>query len=90
VEDAGWVSRNVAGGRRSREPVKRTKGDVLEPDEFLSLLEAADELDRERHWPTTLDKADSVRMLRDTARLPWKEIAARLGTSKPAASMKLM
>jgi hypothetical protein len=32
------------------------KGDALETDEFLSLLDAADQLDRERHHPATLEK----------------------------------
>ena len=68
-----------------REPVKRTKGDVLEPDEFLSLLEAADELDRERHLPITLERAESVRRLRNVAHLPWKEIAGRLGVAPTTA-----
>jgi integrase len=88
AEDGGWIDRNVARGRRMREPVKRKKGDVLEPDEFVSLLKAADELDRERHLPITLERAESVRRLRDRAHLPWKEIAARLGLA-PTTAMYL-
>jgi len=67
AEDGGWVARNVARGRRTREPVERKRVDALEVDEFLSLLEAADELDRERHRPATLEKAAAVRVLRDEA-----------------------
>jgi hypothetical protein len=40
AEDAGWIARNVARGRRPREPVARQRRDALEPEEFLSLLEA--------------------------------------------------
>lgn len=61
AEDAGWVNRNVARGRRTREPVRRRKGDVLEPDEFLDLLGAARQLDREQHKPETLVRAERVR-----------------------------
>jgi integrase len=88
AEDGGWVARNVARGRRTREPVERKKGDALEVDEFLSLLEAAEELDRERHHPATLEKATSVRVLRDEARMRWKEIGKRLGIA-PTTAMYL-
>jgi hypothetical protein len=85
AEDAGWVSRNVARGRRMREPVERSRRDVLEPDELVSLLEAADELDRERHKPITLERADTIRMLRDELRMPWKQIATRVGVAETTA-----
>lgn len=85
AEDAGWIGRNVARGRRTREPVERKKVDALEADEFLTLLEAADELDRERHRPVTLERAASVRLLRDEARMPWKKIAQRLGIAATTA-----
>jgi integrase len=88
AEDAGWVERNVARGRRTREPVERKKRDALEPDEFLSLLEAADELDRERHLPGTLDKAKAIRALRDDAGMPWRQIAERFGVA-PTTAMYL-
>jgi integrase len=85
AEDGRWIERNVARGRRMREPVSRTKGDVLEPDEFLSLLEAADQLDRATHRPDTLEKADTVRMLRDELRMPWKQISSRVGVAETTA-----
>jgi len=82
AEDAGWVTRNVARGRRSREPVERHRHDALEPDELVSLLEAAEELDRLRHRPETLERAAHVRRLRDQARLDTGQIAARLGIAQ--------
>lgn len=78
AEDAGWVARNVARGRRTREHAERRRGEVLEPNEFDALLDAADELDRV-HRPETLARAREVRALRDETGLSWKEIAARLG-----------
>jgi hypothetical protein len=71
-----------------REAVERKRGDVLEPDEFLSMLEAADHLDRERHKPITLERSDPVRMLRDEARMPWKQIAERVDVA-PTTAMYL-
>ena len=59
---------NVARGRRTREPLERRRPRrILEVDEFLSLLEAAARLDRERHRPATLARAAEVRLLRDDA-----------------------
>jgi integrase len=75
--DAGLVDRNSARGRRTRERVEHRKGDVLEPDEFLSLLEAAGELDYPRHKPHTLERAADVRRLRDQKRESWSRIAQR-------------
>ena len=57
ADDAGWITRNVARGRRTRETVARRRRDALEPDEFLSLLEAASQLDNQRHRPQTLARA---------------------------------
>jgi hypothetical protein len=54
AEDAGWVARNVARGRRTREPVEHRSADALEADEFLVLLEAAAQLDGEKHKPEAL------------------------------------
>jgi hypothetical protein len=66
AEDGGWVQRNVARGRRAREPVERRRHDPIEPDELISLLEAATQLDSQRHRATTLARAAQVRRLRDT------------------------
>lgn len=77
AEDNGWVARNVARGRRTREPLERrpSRG-ALDVDELQTLLEAAAELDAERHRPETLEKAAEVRALRDQAGMEWKRIAA--------------
>lgn len=84
AEDAGWVQRNVARGRRTREPVQRRHPDVLSPEEFESLLEAASKLDGERHRTRTVERAEQVRLLRE-AQLTWKEIAARVGVAPTTA-----
>jgi integrase len=84
AEDVGWVSRNVARGRRTREPVERQRRDALEPDEFLSLLEAASQLDNERHKPHTLARARDVRALR-SAGMRWNDVATRLRVAPTTA-----
>jgi integrase len=84
AEDAGWVQRNVARGRRTREPVERHHVDVLSPDEFESLLEAAAELDGQHHRARTIERAERVRLLRQ-AQLTWKEIAAKVGVAPTTA-----
>jgi integrase len=84
AEDAGWVTRNVARGRRTREPVERHHADVLLPDEFESLLEAATELDRANHSARTIERAEQVRLLRE-AQLTWKEIGKRVGVAPTTA-----
>jgi integrase len=78
AEDAGWVSRNAARGRRTREPVQRRRGEILEPDEFVSLLEAAGELDRRQPAVERLTTAEQVRQLRDGEGMQWKQIGAEL------------
>lgn len=88
AEDAGWITRNVARGVRTRELVERKRRDGLEPDELVSLLDAASELDNQRHRPQTLAQASEVRALRDRG-LRWSEIAQRdaagtATTSRPA------
>ena len=86
AEDAGWVPRNVARGRRTREPLERRRPRrILEVDDFLSLLEAAARLDRERHRPATLARAAEVRLLRDDAGMEWTAIAKRIGVAKSTA-----
>lgn len=88
AEDAGWVERNIARGRRTREPPQRaTQRGTLEVDEFLILLEAAAHLDG-RHKPETLERADLVRRLRNDARMEWKRIAAHLRVA-PTTAMYL-
>jgi integrase len=71
-----------------RKPVERKRADMLGRDEFLSLLEAADDLDRERHTPVTLERAETIRTLRDELRMPWKQIAGRVGVA-PTTAMYL-
>ncbi len=85
AEDAGWIDRNPARGRRTREPLERHRNrGTLDVDEFLQLLDAADELDN-RHLPRTLERASFVRELRDKARLDWKRIAAHVGVASTTA-----
>ncbi|MGH3265713.1 MAG: tyrosine-type recombinase/integrase, partial [Trebonia sp.] len=85
AEDLGWVDRNVARGRRVREPAQRRRNrGALDVDEFLSLIEAADQIDN-RHRPQTIERADEVRLLRDRSGLPWKTIAARIGVAETTA-----
>lgn len=76
AEDYGWIARNVARGARMREPVQRPKGEILHPDEFLSLLEGAGSLDSQRHSPRTLGRADEIRRLRDEMRMTWEQVVA--------------
>ncbi len=85
AEDAGWITRNAARSRRAREPVERRVADALDTDELLALLEAAEQLDSEKHRPTTLLRAEAVRGLRDEERLPWTEIATRIGVAPSTA-----
>ena len=60
---------------------KKDVRDWLEPDEILSLLEAAELIDNPVR-PETLRKADEVRRLRDEEKLTIKAIAAELGMSE--------
>jgi integrase len=86
AEDAGWVPRNVARGRRTREqPERRRPRRILEVDEFHSLLEAAGQLDHERHRPATVARGAEVRRLRDDAGLEWTAIAKRVGVARSTA-----
>ena len=67
--DAGWIAHNVARGPRMREPVRQRKGEILTPEEFISLLDAAAELDartfrsptRDRHPDRALARRGGVR-----------------------------
>lgn len=73
---------NPADDRRLRVKIpKRSARDFLEADEVLSLLVAGEVIDNPVK-PQTARAAEEVRRLRDDERLPWKEIAARLGRSE--------
>lgn len=73
---------NPADDRRLRVKIpKRSARDFLEADEVLSLLVAGEVVDN-RVKPATIRAAEEVRRLRDEERLPWKQIAARLGRSE--------
>jgi hypothetical protein len=79
AEDAGWVQRNVARGRRTREPLERRRNrGTVDVDELVALLEAAGQLDG-RHKPQTLERAALVRDMRDHAGMEWGAIAQRIG-----------
>ena len=56
----------------------------LEADELLDLLDAALEIDQ-RSSAETLELAQTVRHLREVERLPWKQIAARIGRAESTA-----
>jgi integrase len=88
AEDAGWIERNVARGRWTREkPERRPNRGVLDVDEFLTMLEAARQLDAP-HRPETLERAAEIRMLRDEAGVDWNTIAKRVGVA-PTTAMYL-
>jgi integrase len=85
AEDAGWIERNPARARRTREPAeRRPHRGVLDVDEFLDLLEAARQVDG-FHKPATVEKANAARALRDQAKLDWKRIGAHLGVAPTTA-----
>jgi integrase len=85
AEDGGWIDRNVARERRTREPLERRHNrGVLDLDEFSALLEAARQIDN-RHLPLTVERAEQVRLLRDVAGLSWKEIGDRIGVAPTTA-----
>jgi integrase len=56
----------------------------LEADELLDVLDAALAIDQ-RSSPETLELAETVRRLREIERLPWKQIAARIGRAESTA-----
>src|SRR5205085_1357903 len=66
AEDAGWITQNVARGKRMREtPERRRATGALDVDEFLDLLTAGVRLDGARHKTETLERAAMVQGLRD-------------------------
>jgi integrase len=79
----GWLARNPARGHRLK--TRNETGSVLEGDEVWSLIVAAGELDRTVNSPQTLDRSGEVRRLRDTKKMPWKEIAKTLGCAESTA-----
>jgi integrase len=89
AEDAGWIDRNIARGRRMREPSERRRPHgVLDIDELRDVLDAAGELDGARRRPLTLERAAKVRVLREERRLTWTEVAAQVGVT-PATAVYL-
>lgn len=85
AEDAGWIERNPARAKRTREPAeRRQQRGVLTIEEFLDLLDAATQIDG-LHAPRTLEKASTVRSLRDEARLDWKTIGSHVGVAPTTA-----
>jgi integrase len=86
AEDATWIDRNPARSRRMREPAeRRRRAGALDLDEFVSLLDAAGQLDRTRHSARTLERADIVRDLHDEVGLGWNAIAKRLEIAESTA-----
>jgi integrase len=86
AENATWIDRNPARGKRAREPhERRRRSGALDLDEFISLLEAAEQMDRARHSARTLERAEIARALRDEAGLEWKAIGQRLGVAPTTA-----
>jgi Phage integrase, N-terminal SAM-like domain len=84
AEDASWIDRNPARNPRLREPLeRRRRAGALDLDEFVSLLEAASQLDGSGHTLRTLERAQTVRALRDGAGLEWRAIAERVGVAPP-------
>jgi integrase len=85
AEDAGWIDRNAARSKRSREPAERRgpRG-VLDVGEFLDLLDGARDVDG-RHKPETIEKAAWVRELRDVTSLDWKAIGRHVGVAPTTA-----
>jgi integrase len=86
AEEAGWIDRNPARGRKTREPLeRRRRGGALDLDEFIDLLDAASRLDKTRHSARTLERAAIARALRDEVGLEWKAVANRLNVSQSTA-----
>jgi integrase len=89
AEDASWIDRNPARGKRAREPQeRRRRSGALDLDEFISLLDAAEQMDQARHSAKTLERAEIARALRNDAGLEWKAIAKHLGVA-PTTAMYL-
>jgi integrase len=74
---------NPARERGLRLKEQRARGHVLEIDELEDLLVAAQEIEH-TVTPAVLERGAAARALRDQ-RLPWKEVARRLGVAESTA-----
>ncbi len=79
----GLLQGNPANDRDLRLKVTQRKGNFLEADELLSLIEAASAID-DPVSRETLGRAELVRRMRGDNRI-WKEIAAELGVAESTA-----
>lgn len=76
------LAANLARDKKLRVKVpKRSVRDWLEPDEVITLLEAAEQVDNPVH-PDTERKAQEVRRLRDVEGLTIKQLAERMQMSE--------
>ena len=79
----GILQSNPATDRQLRLKVTQRKGNFLEADELLAVIEAAAGID-DPVSPATVARADLVRRMRTDGRA-WKEIAAELGVAPSTA-----
>ena len=79
----GILQVNPAADAGLRLKVSQRRGNFLEADELLAIIEAAGRIDS-RVSPETLARAEVSRRLRDGGRA-WKEIAAELGVATSTA-----
>lgn len=79
----GLLPNNPAADRQLRLKVNQRKGNFLEADELLAVIDAAGGID-EPVSRQTLARAEIARQMRGDRR-PWKEIAAELGVGETTA-----
>jgi integrase len=79
----GMLQSNPATDCQLRLKVTQRKGNFLEADELLAVIEAAAEIDGPVS-PATMARADRVRRMRGDGRA-WKEIAAEIGVAPSTA-----
>ncbi len=79
----GLLPNNPAADRQLRLKVNQRKGNFLEADELLAVIDAAGGID-EPVSRQTLARAEIARQMRGDRR-PWKEIAAELGVAETTA-----
>ena len=80
-----WATANPCDG--VEKPSGRGDGEdihFLDQVELDALVQATAR-ERSRHQPATVERAAAVRQLRDVQRLPWKQIAARIGCAESTA-----